>query len=164
MSPLAIGTDLPSATSGTVERASRLVLDALRRCRRATTRPVASARVRNLIARVEKDRARPAQQIITLLRDAAERGASRDSVEAPVRALLAEIASWYDVGAPVRDEQLLELIRRETRRQSAGDRAELELMHARTPKAIGDAIDALDAHLVALEDLSAALHARQVAS
>lgn len=159
----AIATGPTAAEQVTLQKNERLLADAFRRCRRDVSSPCVDAHVKNLIKRVNVGRIQMHRQLLAVLFDAYTRHASRESVEAYGRTLLSIVGSWYDAGAALTDEELLTLVRRETARQSAGDAAELELMHERTPKSIADAADALDAHLIALEDLSAALHRRKVA-
>ena len=139
-----------------VSKGARLLLDAFRRARRNTTREQDDEYMRNLIKRVESERSDLARVIIELLYDAHRRGAPREDVEHPLRVALAIVASWYE--AAPNPDKLHDLIRRETLRQAAADIAELDLSRDRSPHAIAEASEYIDAHLVAIEDVSAELH------
>lgn len=146
-----------------LERNARVLREAFTRCLYSATGERSDAYARDVAKRIGANRIQLHRHLLAVLFDAYTRHAPREAVEAYARALLAIVGSWYDVGASLTDDELLALVRRETIAQGGGDLAEMELSLARTPKSISDAAEALDRHLVTLEDLSAALHARKVA-
>jgi hypothetical protein len=139
-----------------------LFRESLRRCTRDVRSPIKDEFERNMLKRVSSGRSHAPEHIVTVLHSAYTRGAGRAAVEAPLRALLAEIADWYEQDAPTIDD-VIALVRRETAMQALADVAEVDVVLDRDRLAVATATDRIDAHLVALEDLSAALHRRRVA-
>lgn len=69
--------------------------DALRRCRRHAKGKTRCRTTRNLLARIDKDRATPHRHMLLVSRDGFERGAPRADVEGPWREGLGAIDGWY---------------------------------------------------------------------
>jgi hypothetical protein len=156
---------LPNGVPAIVDRDARLVREALTRCRRDVSSPITDARVSNLIKKVESGRAQPARLLLEMMFDAFERGAPREAVEAVARTLLAITDRWYvDRGGDAQQFDFLTLVREETAAQAAGDVGEMEIVLNSSRKTLADALPVIDAHLIALQHLSAAGHRRLVAA
>jgi hypothetical protein len=157
------GTNQSNAvTQATQERDARMLRESLSRCRRNVSIPLRDEEVRNLIKRVEHDRAKPCEHIMALEYDAFSRGAPRADVEAFFRTGLAIVGSWYEENEAAMD--LPTLIRLETQAQAVGDMAEIDLAIDQSPKTVADAADLLRGHLVALDRLVTACERQQVAA
>jgi hypothetical protein len=153
---------LPNGVPLTVDRDARLFRESLTRCRRDVSSPITDARIKNLTKKIDSGRAQPGRLVIEAMYDAFVRGAPQVDVEAPARTLLALVQSWY---ASTHQSQLdlLALVRAETIAESEANPGEMELVLDPSRKTIADAAEKLDAHLAALEKLSAACHRRLVA-
>lgn len=147
-----IGTGTPEnvAVSPNLDRTARLLREALTHARRDVRCPLKDAHIENLQRRIENDRTRPCQHIMTVLHDAFSRGAPREDVEQFARTLLALIASWYE---PKALPDLHQLLLMESHAESEARPATLAVALTPTTKAIADASDRLHTQLMALERL-----------
>lgn len=150
-----------------VDRSARLLREHLTRCRRDVSLPLVDEHVRNTIKRIENDRAKPNEHIVTVMYDAFQRNAPRADLEAYPRAILAMIGDWYGDNAVM---DLPKLIRQDTEAEAFANVVETELalsLNARgevtDSKVLADATERLRIQLVALEQLVSACERKQMA-
>ena len=158
------GTASGSGVTVDLDRYAAEFLDSLTRARRNTTTDLddAPTYVQNLIRRIENDRAHPHFHVVAVLRDAFDRGGSREDLEAPGWRLIAMVRAWFSSGQPA---DLEALCRAETEAQHRADLAVFHDIDWRAPsqKSLRDAAERLDAHRVCLENFALAIRTRLVA-
>lgn len=147
----------------TVTRDAQRFRESLTRCRHDVAEALDDRHVRNLIKRIEHDRAVPHEHIVTILFDAFRRGAPREAVIAPARTLEALVDSWYAALEANDSAELFDLARAEAIAEAEANIETVDLMDPTAtpgPVSLARSAQFVDRHLDRLKRLSRALHHR----
>lgn len=135
-------------------RAERRILQQIRLARSTAKRPNRDRYVMSLVADwFTRERPTGLRQVLSITRDAFDRGADETALLGIADELRAEIESWYELARGIPAESLASVHQMEEKCEGVQEDAELELVYSRSPGAAARFIEKARQHVRAIKEM-----------